>query len=105
MRVQKIKLKHTHQLHWLVIAEDYLPIIPISNYLLFLRSIGKSPYTIRTYAYHLKIFWEYLQNNGLNWQYISIDNLAHFVGLLNGVINNNIIYSRTNAHKKICAYY
>ncbi len=92
MKVQKIKLKNEIQPHWLVIGEDYLPIEPIDNYLFFLRSINKSPYTIRTYAHHLKIFWEYLSLNKLDWQKIDINKLASFVSTLSGLTGGNIIH-------------
>lgn len=91
MKVQKIKLQDTHQLHWTVIGDNYLPIEPISQYLDYLRAIKKSPNTIRTYAHHLKIYWEYLDNKMLSWKEVAIDTIAHFVATLNGLIEGNVV--------------
>ncbi|QQA60957.1 site-specific integrase [Aeromonas caviae] len=45
---------------WLVLGRDFLPVPQIDSYLRYLHSVGKSPNTIRSYAYHLKEFWLFL---------------------------------------------
>ncbi|MGD9107824.1 MAG: tyrosine-type recombinase/integrase [Gammaproteobacteria bacterium] len=90
MKAQKIKLNDNTQPFWIVVGDDYLPIKSIYQYLFFLRSIDKSPNTIRTYAHHLKIFWEYLAINQLEWNKINIEKLARFVATLNGLIDGKI---------------
>lgn len=92
MKVQKIRLEPHYQPHWIVIDDDYLPIEPISNYLSFLHTIDKSPYTIRTYAYHLKIFWGYLIHYQLEWKAMNADRLIHFVATLRGLVKDNVTY-------------
>lgn len=47
-----------------------------------LSAIDKSPYTIKSYAHSLKLFWEYLLENDIQWHLINIDVLARFVGWL-----------------------
>ena len=92
MKVQKIKLQNMNQQQWIVVGNDYLPIEPISQYLFFLYGTKKSPNTIRTYAHHLKIYWEYITINKLDWKKINIDNLAHFIAILNGLIDGNVFH-------------
>lgn len=92
MKVQKIKLPNSNQLQWIVIGDNYLPIEPITQYLFFLESIKKSPNTIRTYAHHLKIFWEFLERNKIDWKKVNIEIIARFVASLNGLIDGNVVY-------------
>jgi integrase len=44
-----------------------------------MHHIERSPDTIQSYAAHLKLFWEYLQETQKNWQIISIADFAEFV--------------------------
>lgn len=81
MKVQKIRLS-PHQYSWLVLDNHHLPIEPITKFIRYLNHIDKSPYTIRAYAYHLKLYWEFLQGKQLNWQTVTLDHLAAFVGWL-----------------------
>lgn len=46
--------------------DEYLLIEPIQKYLHYLDSPERSPNTIQTYAYNLKLFWEFLRNNQLS---------------------------------------
>jgi len=91
MRVQKIRL-NDHQFSWLVLNDEGLPIKPIAAFFHYLNNIDKSPLTVRAYAYHLKLYWEYLQVHALDWQSITLDNLAGFVGWLREpVCSSNVI--------------
>lgn len=92
LKVQKVQLENTLEPHWIVIGTDFLPIEPISEYLLFLRNTGKSIYTVRTYAHHLKIFWEYLDAKKLQWDQVALDELAYFVATLNGLVEDKVVY-------------
>ncbi|MBW4571703.1 MAG: site-specific integrase [Tolypothrix carrinoi HA7290-LM1] len=79
MKVQKIRTPYSDRVSWLVLDEDYLPIEPIQRYLRYLESIERSPNTIRAYAGHLKLFWEFLASSGFDWKDISLDQLADFI--------------------------
>lgn len=79
MKVQRIKLPSNGQTTWILIGDDYLPINPVNNYLRYLESLEKSPNTIENYAYHLKLFWEFLSQKHLNWQEVSEPQLADFI--------------------------
>ena len=92
MKVQKIRLPYSTQFRWIVIANDYLPVESISQYLFFLESVDKSPNTIRSYAHHLKIYWEYIIKHNLDWKEVKISDLARFVSYLNGLIEDNVIH-------------
>lgn len=100
MKVQKITLPDSNQLRWIVIGDNYLPIEPIREYLFFLESIKKSPNTIRTYAHHLKIYWEFIEANSISWDQITIEVIARFVALLNGLVGNEDFYQQQKRSAK-----
>ncbi|AUH74250.1 tyrosine-type recombinase/integrase [Legionella sainthelensi] len=81
MKVQKIKL-NSYEYTWLVLDNYHLPIKPITEFIRYLNNVDKSPCTIRSYAYHLKLFWEFLEQKQINWIEINLANLAGFVGWL-----------------------
>lgn len=86
MKVQRIK---------------FLPIEPITNFIRYLNNIDKSSHTIRAYANHLKLFWEYLSLAGYEWKTITIDSLAGFVGWLRKKDQNkNVIFLAESIDRK-----
>ena len=82
MKVQRVLLPDTNRPSWLVLDNEYLPIAPILTYLKFLEDLGRSPYTIRAFAHHLKVFWEYLRDEHLEWVDVDVEHLAGFIAWL-----------------------
>lgn len=79
MKVQKGFIPNSHKQVWMVLGDDYLPIDPIQKYLHYLDSLERSPNTISTYAYNLKVYWDFLQNQRLDWREINLENLSEFI--------------------------
>lgn len=79
MKVQRIQLPSTGQTTWILIDGDYLPVKPVNDYLRYLESLEKSLNTIQSYAYHLKLFWEFLGDSSVNWQEVGEPQLASFI--------------------------
>src|SRR2546421_7894015 len=79
MKVQRVCPPETDCFSWLVLDEEYVPIQPILSYLTFLLDLNRSPNTIRATAYHLKLFWEYLCDRGLDWTNVDVTFLAGFI--------------------------
>lgn len=77
MKVQRVRL--TDHITYLVLDDTYVPIPPILSYLQFLDDLSRSPNTIRGAAYHLKVFWEYLQDAHLEWSHVDVAQLAAFI--------------------------
>src|ERR1700730_5044583 len=67
---------------WLVLGEDCLPIQPIDEFLTFHDVTGSSPNTIRAYAYHLKLYWEYLTEAEVHWRAATLQDVVNFVAWL-----------------------
>jgi len=82
MKVQRVQLPPGNQYSWLVLDDAFLPVQPILDYLRFLSNVGKSPNTIRNAAHHLKLYWEFLQEQHLEWTQVDIEELAEFIAWL-----------------------
>jgi hypothetical protein len=67
---------------WLVLGADYLPIGPIDEFLTFHDITGSSPNTIRAYAHHLKLYWEYLTDAQLDRRSATLQDVVTFVAWL-----------------------
>lgn len=78
MKVQRIRLPDQTQ-SWLVLDDNYLPVLPIQSYLRYLERLEYSPNTIHNYAAHLKQFWEFLRDTQYEWHAITVEQLADFV--------------------------
>jgi integrase/recombinase XerD len=79
MLVQEGRLPNSTRPIWLVLDDNYQPIEPITAYLRYLDSLEKSPNTVRTYAYNLKLYWEFLHYQQLHWQEVNLEQLADFI--------------------------
>ncbi len=78
MKVQKGQLDNGKTI-WLVLDDNYLPVEPISKYLRYLDSLERSPNTISGYARNLKLYFEYLKENSLDWKAVNLEQRAEFI--------------------------
>ena len=81
MIVQKVSLDFDRH-SYIVLDNDYSPIKPILKFIRHLDNTGKSIHTVRSYAHHLKLYWDYLNENDLAWATITLEHLSEFVGWL-----------------------
>lgn len=82
MKVQKVRIPDKKQPSWVVLDDGYMPILPIRRFTGYLESVERSPNTIRSYAYHLRLYWEYLKDAELDWKNIGVSELAGFISWL-----------------------
>lgn len=82
MKVQKVLLPETKQERWLVLDDASAPVEPIRAFLQHLDHVERSPKTIRAYAYHLRVFWEYLAVVGKDWTEVGVRDLSACIGWL-----------------------
>ena len=99
MKVQRVSLPEKDKITWLVLGDDYLPIEPIREFLGYLVSLERSPNTVRSYAYHLKLYWQYLTESKLNWDEINITELAEFITWLRSPTGNIISLQEVEAKR------
>ena len=115
MKVQKGTIPDSDRQVWMVLDNDYLPVEPIQKYLHYLDSLERSPNTIATYAHNLKLFWEFLEENRIQWLEISLDQLSNFIHWLRnptpGVISIQAQVSKrsektiNNCLTTVCSFY
>ena len=82
MKVQRIRIPNSDKASWTVLDDNYSAIRPIDQFISYLESIERSPNTIKSYAYHLKLYWEYLKDDNKEWTQIGLSDLANFVAWL-----------------------
>lgn len=78
MRVVEIEIQDG-QRRYVVMDEDGRLVEPIVRYLKYLDCVGSARLTLRSYAYSLKLYWEYLTQQDFNWQQVTLDDLSRFV--------------------------
>ncbi|MGL6107196.1 tyrosine-type recombinase/integrase [Romboutsia sp.] len=88
MKVQEVKLDN-NQRRYLLIEDKGLPLIPVARYLKYLDNSEKSFNTQKTYAYSLKLYFEYLEEINVDYRNININILSNFVGWLRNPYENN----------------
>lgn len=88
MEVRRILLPDSAKVTWMVVDRAYQLIIPIQEFLDYLRNIERSPNTVRSYAYHLKLYWEYLQDTHLDWKLVGLSELSGFIAWLRNPTGN-----------------
>ncbi len=78
MRVVEIEAQD-HQKRYVVMDEEGRLVVPIIHYLKHLDRIGSARQTLRSYAAALRLYWEFLSQEHLDWQQITLDDLSQFV--------------------------
>lgn len=67
------------QRRYVVIDDAGTLVGPIVHYLKYLDRIGSARQTLRSYAFALKQYWEYLIQQQLDWKQITLDDLSRFI--------------------------
>ncbi|KGO14725.1 transposase [Clostridium botulinum] len=81
MEVVKVKTEEGKERYF--VADDLgLPIEPVLKFIRFKDNTNYARNTLRMYCQHLKLYFEYLEQNNLDFQKITIDDLSLFVNWL-----------------------
>ncbi len=78
MRVVEVETQDQKIRYVVVDAEGKL-VIPAVHYLKYLDRLGSARNTLRSYAAALRLYWEFLSQEQLDWQLITLDDLSRFV--------------------------
>lgn len=81
MEVVKVKTEDGKE-RYFVADDDGLPIDPILKFIRFKDNTNFARNTLRMHCQHLKLYFEYLQQRELDFQKVTIDDLALFVNWL-----------------------
>jgi site-specific recombinase XerD len=82
MRVQRVLMPGSEAESWTVLGDDQMPMEPVERFLGYLTSIEKSPNTVKAYAHDLKDWFTYLTGHDLDWQAVTVEDVAGFVAWL-----------------------
>ena len=81
MEVVKVRTEEGKERYF--VADDTgIPIEPILKFIRFKDNTGSARNTLRMYCQHLKLYFEYLEQRELDFQKVTIDDLALFVNWL-----------------------
>ncbi len=78
MHVQEI-LTPDERKRYLVLDDQGDIVLPIARYLKYLDNIGRARNTLRSYAHSLRLYFEYLEQKGLDYHKVTLDDMAGFV--------------------------
>lgn len=67
---------------WTVVDDRGLPLGEVEQFLHWLRAVGRSQNTVRSYARHLSLFCRWLSARGIAWDAVVFHELCDFVGAL-----------------------
>lgn len=81
MEVVKVRTEVGKERYY-VADNDGLPVKPILKFIRFKDNTNYARNTLRMYCQHLKLYFEYLEQNSLDFQKITIDDLSLFVNWL-----------------------
>lgn len=83
MEVNEIKVVEVitieGKLRYMVVNQQGEPIPEVLKFLKYKDNSGAARNTLRTVSYHLKLFYEFLEQEELKFQDMSIDNMASFL--------------------------
>lgn len=80
LRVVRVRSAHDGRHSWTVLDDATGACVePIEMFLAFLTMAGRSPNTVRAYAYDLRDFFSFMELRGQRWDQLVLEQLAHFV--------------------------
>lgn len=90
MRVQRVQREEKSYPLYILLDSEFNVIENVLRYIKYLDNTDKAPNTIKTYCYHLKLFYDFLEQSKIALVDINYEELANFVGWLrnpSGFIN------------------
>src|ERR1700758_5491458 len=82
MRVQCVLAPDGGPESWTVLDDGFAVVDPVDEFLAHLTVIERSPGTVRSYAFDLRDYFEFLSAHGIDWRTVRLEHLGRFVGWL-----------------------
>ena len=95
--VHRVVMPVTGAVSWTVLGGDGRPVVPVEGFLSYLASLERSPNTQRAYASSLKLWFEFLDEVGLDWDAAGVDDVARWVSWLRAPADNVIVLDHGTA--------
>jgi site-specific recombinase XerD len=87
MRVEEI-ITPENKTRYLLVDDDGEPVKPVLKFLKYKDNSGKARNTLRAYCYHLKAFFDFLQQKEMDYLNIGVDEMAEFMRWLQNPYGN-----------------
>jgi integrase/recombinase XerD len=94
MKVQEVIIEDNtdeKKVKYLLLDTSGAPIIPVARYLKYIDTIGRKQNTLKAYCYHLKLYFEFLEDVQLNYQEANLETLIKFISWLRNPYRSNNI--------------
>ncbi|ACK91074.1 tyrosine-type recombinase/integrase [Bacillus cereus] len=82
MKVQKVVVEEKSYPLYILLDKKIEVVEPVKKYIKYLDNTGKAPNTIKTYCYHLKLFYEFMSQRGIGLEDLKFEEMSNFVGWL-----------------------
>ena len=82
MRVQRVVLPEDQGVSWTVLGAEHGPIAPIESWLSHLSNVGRSPNTQKAYATDLKDYFQFLDQQQIDWRAPSLEVIGEWTAWL-----------------------
>ena len=82
MRVQRMLMPGSEAESWTLLGDDHGPVEPAERFLAYLAAVERSPNTVKAYAHDLKDWFMFLGGRGVDWQAVTVEEVAGFVAWL-----------------------
>lgn len=78
LQVEKL-ITSTNKIRYMVVDRTGEPIEPVLRYIKFKDNSNSARNTLRAYCYHLRLFFEFLEQKGIDYRDCGIDDMAEFM--------------------------
>ena len=81
-RVQPVVMPFGDPESWTLVDRDSAVVEPVEAFLSHLHAIERSPNTVKAYAHDLRDWFEFLDQRGLEWSRVRLEDVGRFVAWL-----------------------
>jgi integrase/recombinase XerD len=82
LRVQPVVMPFGDPQSWTLVDADSAVVEPVEGFLAHLHAVERSPNTVKAYAHDLRDWFEFLDQHGLDWSRVRLEDVGRFVAWL-----------------------
>jgi len=87
LQVEKL-FTSTNKIRYMLVDKAGEPVEPVLRYIKFKDNSDSARNTLRAYCYHLRLFFEFLEQKGIDYRNCGIDDMAEFMRWLQNPYGN-----------------
>ena len=82
LRVQPVVMPFGDPQSWTLVDQDSAVVEPVEGFLAHLHAVERSPNTVKAYAHDLRDWFEFLDQRGVVWSRVRLEDMGRFVAWL-----------------------